>query len=754
MGTTVLILGSMASAGIFLLWRRARALAIGFGVGCMAIGLFLIISSLWDVIARTEREVVLVPRERALAAANWDAQKLAYECRKRLNDPLPWDAINEDLVGEHPAALAPEELTFPNYYRTDDPERKPLRLVDLADIKVRPITFTPADQLQWIVPALCRPRDKQEEELAALAKVLMDAQGAKNPQAQDKIVAQHLEALLKGMTLEERRVSWDPAFLGYNPSAGALRRLQYLRGRAKLLVPQLAMELKNAKDGEIIANISTALSCIGPFAAEAVPALSARLRDDKVHRHKAAMTLAAIGGPAVLELDASLRGNEDAETRGLAADALLIIGKEGLPSLRRALGSPDKAVRLSSANAFLGSRTRQPLTSMPAARRQQAAMELIPLLRDPSIEVRRAAAEGVAGAGPAAIGAADDLLALLDEKDERLQSFTIESLLAIGCDDHRLIEPIRRILGDKNSARRAALVAVEHTGRAAAELTPLVVACLDEDMPLRLAALKALTSIGGREAASAVKQVAELTQSKDVLTSLDAIITVESMGPDGAPAWQHVRTMMNAPPNAYSDDFAKSRAAIALGAIGPAARDALPDMVRFAGTLQDRNGQNRVYLAQYIAFAMAAIDLEAAVSAVQQDLKRDPVPTAHDQRSAVLRCLLETQKNVALLRSDLAASKEADWSERGNPDRSSFGTSSVAGAWEVILRQSRLLRPGDSLERVAALVHLPHRVVGNSLEYRSRQDSRDKAPGFVVVMKDEKFQSLEELAPVKNERPQ
>ncbi|WP_165394723.1 HEAT repeat domain-containing protein [Methanofollis fontis] len=157
------------------------------------------------------------------------------------------------------------------------------------------------------------------------------------------------------------------------------------------------IELLASDDVDVRWGAAIALGDIGDR--EAVEALAARLEDtDRYVRTRAALALAAIGGPALPALAAVVEGGS-AEGRWAAALALGKAGlEEGVPPLSRLLRDGDTGVRWKAAEALgeIGG-----LAAVPP---------LITALGDDEGEVREAAASALAGIGAPAAGPLVDAL--------------------------------------------------------------------------------------------------------------------------------------------------------------------------------------------------------------------------------------------------------------------------------------------------------------------------------------------------------
>ena len=177
-------------------------------------------------------------------------------------------------------------------------------------------------------------------------------------------------------------------------------------------------------------------------------------------------------------------------------------------------------------------------------------------------------------------------------------------------------------------------------------------------------------------------------------------------------------------------------AAAALVAMGRAARSALPEMV---SSLMTESRYNATTVA-----AMGAIDLDRAISLMEQDLDNRPGPRS---RKEALKALLVTKDDVAALRSALSSGTDVKWNRFVRPFPFGVNFARSLSAWSHLQRGARALRPGDPLERVVALLRRPVSVVDGELIYREglrRPDTRDVLRGFVVSIEKQRVTALKE----------
>lgn len=217
--------------------------------------------------------------------------------------------------------------------------------------------------------------------------------------------------------------------------------------------------------------------------------------------------------------------SSDAAVRAEAADDLLQLGHKARPAesaLVKLLADPTERVRLSAASALLritGSNSdaasvlSRGLASSDAALRRAAAdavgragqgalplvASLATVLRDQNIQTRRAAVRAIATLGPVAAGAASALVPLLNDN-----GLMIEAADALG-----RIGPAAR----PAPARLAAMLAD------------------DQPMAVHLAAVRALSQIGGPEAHPAVDFIIKTLPSLDEIGQYNMEIFLSLLGP-------------------------------------------------------------------------------------------------------------------------------------------------------------------------------------------------------------------------------
>jgi CubicO group peptidase (beta-lactamase class C family) len=229
----------------------------------------------------------------------------------------------------------------------------------------------------------------------------------------------------------------------------------------------------------------------------------------------------------------------------------------------------------------------------------------ISALRNPDADVRRNAAEALAGLGPRAVEAVPALVAALNDPDIGVRW---HSAVALGTMGPGAVEPLVRALrGADPMTRQGAALALGRMGPGAGgALHPLVDALRDPDASVRERAAEALGMLGPGAAAAAPALVRVFSDTDPYVQGKAA----EALGRIG-------REAVPALTLALQDRERTVRwcAAIALGRIGAAAREAVPALTK---ALQD--GDENVRWCSIIALGGIGAQAAEAVPALVQCL--------------------------------------------------------------------------------------------------------------------------------------
>ncbi len=305
----------------------------------------------------------------------------------------------------------------------------------------------------------------------------------------------------------------------------------------------------------------------GSAAKDAVPALGKALHDlDEDVRTAAGRALAQIGPAAVPVLIEELK-NPLFQYSKQAARSLALIGPEAadaVPALTRSLKVNDAEVRAMAAHALaeIG----------PAAAKAATALTLV--LDDPSKEVKKQARAALARIGAQAIPA---LRGALKSSNPSIRQQAADLLALRGTEAKEALADLVSLLADKNSAvRRSAALAVGAMGQAAQQASePLKAVLTGPDPKVRAAAAWALGEVSS-SAGLAVNTLVALFRDPVAEVRFQAAMSVVKLGPAS------VNVLVDAIPkqNLANENLAtRLYALLAVGEIGPEARDAVPILV-------------------------------------------------------------------------------------------------------------------------------------------------------------------------------
>lgn len=440
---------------------------------------------------------------------------------------------------------------------------------------------------------------------------------------------------------------------------------------------QKIAELKSPKSEARMAAVRQ-LSELGPYSAPAVPELTRLMLDDPDLgvRHEAILTLGHIGSASQTAVPGLRRmlSDDSGLIRHAAALSLMRIGPEAISAvgyLQEALKDKEPIVRVAAAQALLR------LAPSQSAESGTEVAVLVAELANPDQDVRRdavkaleeagkvavplltkmleasepatviATCDALAGIGNDANTAIPEMLSLLKSPQPGIRWHAAEALGTIAvADPGEVVAAIIPLLSDpKPLVRLHTAHALGSLGEAAAPATPALAKLLadDEEIPIRLAALHALADIG-EPAASAVPAIAALLDGSVGTLTVQAAATLERLGPKAVPALvqklqdkslqpliiQSLGGMLEAGASAVPDLVSLLKTAeperqqeilLALGMIGPGARDAVPSIREIARATKEPK-----VIAAAI-FAIVKIDGEGAAEPLQKTLRSSTDPT-------------------------------------------------------------------------------------------------------------------------------
>ncbi len=392
----------------------------------------------------------------------------------------------------------------------------------------------------------------------------------------------------------------------------------------------IALLPQRQKDAELRQRAAVALGLIGTPTADIVPALVAALKDEKPEvRQGAAEGLAWMGPPAREAVPALVTALKDeaADVVTAACTALARVGDTGAaPALLLALQSRHDKVANSAGEALwhLAAKDRAVVPALillvKGVRKETlrvrnllaslgptAVPDLITALHDDDAAVRQAAAEVLGMIGPPARKAVPTLAGALKDKSPLV---ALAAALALATVDPTRAREAVPLLTDSLDNPYAAEALAEIGPDARAAVPALIVALkprqgVADNDAVRGAARHALACIGP----PAVPGLSDTLKDKDEGV---VILAAEALGSILPPQKEAVSALRAA---LKRDRAHTSAYAFALGEIGPAAREAVPDLTPL---LADDA------LRPQVAVALMRIDSEQAkkvVPALVEDLK-------------------------------------------------------------------------------------------------------------------------------------
>ncbi|MGA2066615.1 MAG: HEAT repeat domain-containing protein [Thermoguttaceae bacterium] len=221
-------------------------------------------------------------------------------------------------------------------------------------------------------------------------------------------------------------------------------------------------------------------------------------------------------------------------------------------------------------------------------------------LSDSNPETRKKAASVLTVLGPQAKSAVPALTKALADRDPYVRQYSAYALGRIAGNDAAVATALRGLLSDSEwFVRSRAAEAVSHLGPASRAALPDLEPLLKDGQPyVRIAAARALWRID-RRARQALPVLLEAIKGYDDLVVGDAIDGLAAMGEAAAPAEAELRGVLK---NSHSELLRKA-AARALGGVGPAAREAIPDLLDL---LQSRDQDCRLTALSALAKVGAA----------------------------------------------------------------------------------------------------------------------------------------------------
>jgi HEAT repeat protein len=237
---------------------------------------------------------------------------------------------------------------------------------------------------------------------------------------------------------------------------------------------------------------------------------------------------------------------------------------------------------------------------------------------DPDAGLRRACARALGAGGRGAVRAIPPLLARLDDPDRQVRRAAARALGRLEQPDAKTVEALAAVLGDGDLAG-VAVRALERWGKTALPAVPGLIQAL-QNQEVRVDAARTLGRVASesRPAREALLAALESTRDREFCRQLLAIspeigpaagawITGQMASPEGWCFWGSPNHIVAAVGDsmqgavsallailAKDDRFARSQAIQVLGAMGPAAREAVP---RLRALSEDREVDLEVQVA-------------------------------------------------------------------------------------------------------------------------------------------------------------
>lgn len=340
----------------------------------------------------------------------------------------------------------------------------PIRLRDVAQISVRPLTFIP------------------EADLKDLADRLLNAKADIRESAQREVLA--------------------------------------LSGRARNVVPLLLPRLKAAKGWEELRDILFPLAYLGPHGASAIPTLVERLEGaENLEKDHFAGALAAIGASSIPELRRLLLEGIG-WTRREAAQALVKIRPGGEEIVRQALTNDSPLTRKAAAEGLKYAKAVENILPLverladgdaevriaaayslwnhgPAARAGLTA--LLKMLDSTVVDEQRAAAATLGSIHAEAVAVVPKLVALLKSPDDALRSTVVTSLTRFESKGFPAVPFLPELVAKPGPRQEEVLLLIAAIGPAAAPCLDAIrtlLGSIKNDSSLIEPAMKALAGIG------------------------------------------------------------------------------------------------------------------------------------------------------------------------------------------------------------------------------------------------------------------
>jgi HEAT repeat protein len=340
--------------------------------------------------------------------------------------------------------------------------------------------------------------------------------------------------------------------------------------------------LKNGKTARIRQTAAMVLGARYSNSLASAPALKDALKDaDLGVRYSAAQALVQIGrrgsdlhAAAVPALIEGLQYQDEAVRIG-ASQYLLMTGpaaKDALPALKKLLDDEKSAVRIEAGIALVGIDVKQAGGAVSALTEGLKASE----------QTATRAAKALAQLGPVAKDAVPELVKHFGAKSPHLRLYAAE---AVGCIDTdqapKAVEVLVGLLKNEkyqmSMVRSYSLGGLRHIGPAAKPALPTLRGLLDDGEPFHVDVAIAMIAIDPTDKNPAFAWMRGVLGNERHDDNIDLVERLPELGTRGKPLIPDVVPLLRA-----KKPFHRENAVELLAAIGPDARDALPDLKKLA----------------------------------------------------------------------------------------------------------------------------------------------------------------------------
>jgi len=323
----------------------------------------------------------------------------------------------------------------------------------------------------------------------------------------------------------------------------------------------------SSEDINIREGAALVLGKMGPSAGDAVAALTRALDDENSGVREAAASSLGKMGEAAEGAVPSLRrtlsdddiGVRNSSIRALKDIAIECESQQAVAALVDALGCESNAMRTGVINAL-------------ADIGKGAVPSTVEALRSNNTDVRRAAGVALEKIGPEASDAVPELIVALKDSDSGVREAAAGALGKIGPGAKEAIPPLIESMSDEDSdvrdAALSALTSISADNKDNQEVLAAFVGALGDERGF--VSSRALELVVDRGKA-VVPALLEAMNSEDDNLHMNSIVAIGKIGPEARDAVPRLIKELR-----VGDDSLREAAAIALGEIGPDASEALP----------------------------------------------------------------------------------------------------------------------------------------------------------------------------------